>query len=352
MALEYTKDTTDVVINDDLNTYINETFTPVTKDYLTRVIRTLDMFGYGDYSTDLYNFINLSKTNIDPDEEKLLFISLLISHVIKLIENIGLVVNDDIVNEDYYQYLSFFTMVLEALWLIKNMTGIDAIYFSDLINNDNLTDDEAILKILQYYSPDIHYDIYFYLITDHKESFLDIIKQKVNDLVSTDIIDDNDIDVNVLKDISVIINTLSNHSKNSLYLQLLTTTLEDFKYLIHSRDFINSNIKRLTDEFIKTMDSNNPNNYYLFIEENKEVFTMLLDMYLFNLSDAFGNMDYNLNDSIDYSYDTIKDIFYDREFKGISGLMKVLDNIKNILLNLPDDFITSFTNLIKGVDNG
>jgi len=348
---KYTEADNLVLIEDELMDYIKDNFTPVTSDQLSRIIKTMDLFGYGDYSHDLYNFINLSKSNMDPDEEKLFFISLVVSHAIKLIEGIGLIVKDEIVNEDYFQYLEFFTLVLEALWLVKNMTNIDAIYFSDLINNDNLQNLEIIYRILQYYSRDIVYDTFFYLIEDYKESFFNTLKSKIEDLSVMDIEEDiTEIEEDDLINLSRIINTLGSKYKQSLILSYLTISITDFKYLIKNKTFIKETTKTIIVQLDSFMKSDNPSNYYMFLDTNPDIINLIFDLFFINFLDNLVNENSEIEEALDYGFDIVKDVFYDREYKGASGLMKVLNGVRDHLTDLLDDldFKESLIRFIKG----
>ena len=352
--ITYTEIDNEVLIEDELTEYVKEHFTPTTSDLIFRIIKTMDLFGYGNYSLDLYNFINISKTNIDPDEEKLLFISLVISHAIKLIEGIGLIVKDDIVNEDYFQYLKFFTLTLESLWLLKNMTNIDAIYFSDLVNNDNLKELEIIYRILEYYSKDMDYSTFFYLIGDYKESFYTTITSKVNDLAVMDIEDDvTELDVDDLVKLSSIINKLSNKYKNSIILSYLTVSITDFKYLIRNKEFIKEVELTSKLKLDSLMNGNNPNNYYMFLDTNEEVVNNVFDMFMINFLDDIVNNNESVLNALTYAFDSVKDIFYDNEYKGVSGLMKVLNNINKDLEDMLNDktFRDSLIGFVKGSEN-
>ena len=349
--ITYTEIDNEVLIEDELTEYIKDHLAPTTSDLIFRIIKTMDLFGYGDYSLDLYNFINISKINIDPDEEKLLFISLVISHAIKLIEGIGLIVKDDIVNEDYFQYLKFFTLTLESLWLLRNMTNIDAIYFSDLINNDNLRELEIIYRILEYYSKDIDYNTFFYLIGDYKESFYTIITSKVNDLAVMDIEDDiTELDADDLVKLSSIINKLSNKYKNSIILAYLTVSITDFKYLIRNKEFVKEIELTSKVKLDSLINGNNSNNYYMFLDTNEEIINIVFDMFMINFLDDMVNNDESVVNALTYAFDSVKDIFYDNEYKGISGLMKVLNNINKDLEDMLSDktFRDNLIEFVKG----
>ena len=340
-------------VKDELYDYVNEMFTPVTKDHIFRCLRIMDKFGYKDYSFDLYNFINVTEVSVDQDEEKLLFISLIISHAISLLEDVGLIINKDILDDDYFSYLKTFVLMLESLWLVRDMTEIDIIYFSGLIDNDNLQDMEILFRILQYYSQELTYTDFYYVVKDYKPSFYNTIKNKINDLSMSnlDTVDD-ELNIEDINNLYVVIDALSIYVKNSKVIQLLTTTLSDFKYLIKSNDFIKNNISEILKNFIKELDSNKPDNYYLFIKDNKEVFTMVFDMVLLEFLFSLTHMDKNFNDSLKYGLDSVKDIFYDYEFKNISGLLDILKDIGNILENVFNN--ENFrNNLIKflGKDN-
>ena len=344
-----------VFIEDDLDTYIKETFTPVTANYLKRAIRTMDLFGYGDYALDVYNFINISKVNMDPDEEKLFFINLIVSHLITLIENIGLVVDNSITEGDMSHYLEFFTEVIEALYMIRDMTNIDAIYFSDIINNDYFTDLEIILLILQYYRLNIKSDLFLTLITNYKDSFLNIVKEKVNDLASSGI-EESDIEVEPedLLEIANIIKFISEYNKKSLISAIMLASNIDFKYLIRNNDFLSSNINSLVNEILEYMDPKNPNAYYMFVKEDKHMYEMLFDLFLYKLIDYTINYNLEEDNLINTTYTSIRELFYEKDVKNISGLIDALDKVKSDIEALfsNKEFKDNFLNFIKGKENG
>lgn len=346
----YNETEQEVYMNDSLIFFIRDMFKGTNEDFLIRAIRVMDKFGYSDYSLDVYNFINSSRINLDIDGSKLLFINLVLSHIVKLIENIGLVVSDDLVNEDYSEYIGFFIEVSESLWLVKNMTDIDAIYFSDLINNDNIEDIEIVYRILSYYKDDLKEDVFYNVIEDFKASFFNTIKIKVNDLVSTTI-DDSEIDYDIkdlllLKNIN---NTILNLTNNSVFGSMLISVGPDLKYLFKNKEFINKHTEDIIKDMLEYLNSKDTVNYYAFIEEDKILFSYILDLSLFKITDNIINYQTSLEEAISNSYDYIKELFYERDMKGISGIVKVLDKVKNIIeTSFTEEMKVSFINFIKG----
>ena len=340
------------MINDELIQFIDNNFRLHNKDYITRAIRMMDKFGYNGYSLDLYNFVNISEINFDPDEAKLLFINLVVTHVIKLIESIGLVISDDLVNEDYSEYMYFFVELLETLWMIKNMTNIDAIYFVDFINNENYTDMEIIYLIVSYYNNDLKEDLYYKLVDDFKATFLDIIKTKINDYVIEDI-DDSEIEIDI-KDI-VLLKSLSDvifeKSKKSLFASMLISIGDDLKYLFKNIDFVKLNVETNSNKLIKIFSTNSADNYYAFLPDDEDLYTLLLDIMMFAIV-------YDINfiksdNPIESAYEQIKNFIHEKNVKGLSGIMKSLDKVKTDVNNIfgVEEFKTNFINFIKGEDD-
>ena len=340
------------MVNDELIQFIDDNFRLNNRDYIIRAIRMMDKFGYSEYSLDLYNFVNISEINFDPDEAKLLFINLVVTHVVKLIEGIGLIISDDLVNEDYSEYLYFFVELLETLWMIKNMTNIDAIYFSDFINNENYTDMEILYLIISYYNNEIQEDLFYKLVDNFKATFLSIIKSKINDYVIEDI-DESELDVSV--ESIMLLKTLSDaifgKSKKSLFGSMLISIGDDLKYLFKNIDFVKLNIETNSKKLLNVFNVNTPDNYYAFLADDKDLYTLLLDIMMFTIVYDINFLE--SDNHIESAYDQVKNFIYEKKMKGVSGIMKNLNKVKTDINDIFNNeiFKTNFINFIKGENN-
>ena len=348
MSIEISETNTPI-INDELIQFIDDNFRLYGRDYIVRAIRVMDKFGYNGYSLDLYNFVNISEINFDPDEAKLLFINLVVTHIVKVIEGAGLIITDDLVNEDYSEYLYFFVPLLETFWMVKNMTNIDAIYFSDFINNENYTNLEVIYLIISYYNNEIQEDLFYKLVDDFKASFLNIIKSKINDYI-TESVDESEIDINIedIMELKTLSEAIFNKSKKSMFGSLLISVGSDLKYLFKNIDFVKLNVHTNSERFLKVFDVSTPDNYYAFLEDDDDLYTILLDIMMFTI---VYDINFLKSDNfIDSAFDQVKNFIYEKNVKGVSGIMKnlnrVTEDIKDIFNN--ETFKLNFVNFLKG----
>ncbi len=325
-VVEYSELENDFIDN-ELEEYITNNFTPLTVFNIRRLIRTFDLLGYGDYALDVYNFINLDHSNIYQPEANLLFMELLISHTIKLLESIGIKIEDsDLVNESYSEHFNFFVNILECVYFLKTMSDIDALYFSDLFNNDYLDKFEIMYRIFSYYIPDLNVDEYYKLIKDYTGTFLNVLKDMVVKLANetdTSYLNYDDVDTDKLLLVYEFVNNFYDDYKSSIVLNSMITDLMYTDSLFNKSGF-NSELTKIRKLLI---DSLKEINYHAFTAIIPTIRGYLFDIFTLNLYNNIRFLKNSIEESINNSKDDTLIFISTTELPGQREMLKIVNEV-------------------------
>jgi hypothetical protein len=337
-------------VDSELNDFIEENFASETKRQLKKAFFFMDKLGYGDYALDIYNFINLNTVNIDLDEAKLLFLDLVASHLVKLLESVGIIIEDDnLHNESYINHFRLLVDLTQALYMIKNMTELDAIYFADFINNEYLDKYQKFFRILEYYTGDKSYQDYINLVSDFKSDFLDILFTKIKDFANNADLtsyDYDEIDENLLIAKSEVITVLKDNIIHTItpFLSMLLMDI-NINLLLESEDFLRNQIKEKESYLLNLI---NNVAYYKELDENTEVRINLFDLLLLRI---IYNVKFEGNDIMEAISEAIDDtntFFTDRDVTGLSVIKKLTSSLGKEFVEVfkDNDFANKFLSII------
>jgi len=344
-------DENQVKIDDELNDYIEENLAPYSRFLIKQAIALMDYFQYGDYALDLYNFVNLNHVNISQTEANLLFINLTLSHVVKLIEQLGLQIEDDeLINDDYSNYLQTLVYILKGFYFIKDMTPVDAVYFADIINNDYFSKEEILYRIFQYYIPELKEDEFYTIVKDITPSLWNILITKTTDLsTKVDMEQPNDGEIN--ENLLLAKYTLANYLKSITDNQLtdfinLILIVEDIGNLVHNKEFL---INRKLQYELNLKTFLNTVTYYEELRDNPKLKYHIFDLLFINLLYLIFIEDLTIEEAITETETDLSEFYNNNDLPGIRVLKQTTKEILNQLAELfnDNDFKSTFNQVFK-----